>query len=76
MSESIIKIVLSLLSLGIAFWAFQNWRRKKNIWLLLAVITAVLAAAAFWLAVVNGVFLGILAAALLFLGFWTKRGRQ
>jgi hypothetical protein len=43
---------------------------------LLAVITAVLAAAAFWLGLVNGAFLSILAAALLFLGLWTKRGRQ
>jgi predicted membrane metal-binding protein len=76
MSDLVVKVILSLICLGIAFWAFQNWRRKKNLWLLLAVITAVLAAAAFWLGLVNGAFLSILAAALLFLGLWTKRGRQ
>ncbi|MBI4731326.1 MAG: hypothetical protein HY781_04240 [Chloroflexi bacterium] len=74
MSDLILKIFLSLFGLGVAFWAFQRWRRQKNFWLLLAVVTAVLAAAAVWLGLVNGAFLGILAAALLFLGLWTKRG--
>jgi hypothetical protein len=76
MSDLIIKIVLSLLCLGVATWAFFRWRRKKNLWLILSVITAVLAAAACWLGQVIGVFMGVLAAALLFLGLWSKRGSR
>jgi hypothetical protein len=74
MSDTVIKVILSLVSLGVAVFAFLRWQRKKNIWLLLAVITAVLAAAAFWLHYVNGAFLAFLALALLLLGLWTKRG--
>lgn len=74
MSDTTLKIILSLLSLGIAVWAFLRWRSKKNIWLMLAVIAAVLAAAAFWLALVNGVFMAVMALALVLLGLWTRRG--
>jgi hypothetical protein len=76
MDNLIAKIVLSVLSLLMAVWTFLRWQKKKNIWLLLAIIVAVLAAGAFWLDLVNGIFLAIMAAALLFLGLWTKRGAQ
>jgi hypothetical protein len=71
-----LKIVLTLLCLGIVVWTVFRWRQKRSIWLLLAVITAVLAAAAFWLSPVIGGFLGFLALALLFLGLWSKRGMR
>jgi hypothetical protein len=74
MSDVIIKIVLCLASLGIAVWVYLRWSRKKNIWLLLALATAVLAAIAFWLSYVIGGYLAIMAGALIFLGLWTKRG--
>jgi hypothetical protein len=76
MDDLIAKIVLSALGLLMAVWIFLRWQKKKNIWLLLAVIVAVMAAAAFWLDLVNGIFLAVMAAALLFLGLWTKRGAQ
>lgn len=76
MSDLTLKIILSLLSLGIAVWAFLRWRAKKNIWLILAVVVAVLAAAAFWLGLVNGVFMAVLAVLLLLLGLWTRRGAK
>jgi hypothetical protein len=75
MSDTTVKIIISVISLGIAFWGFSHWRKKKNIWLLLSGVTATLAAAGSWLGPENGGFMAILAAALLFLGLWTKRGR-
>ncbi len=74
MSDTIVKIFLSLLSLGAAVWTYTRWRKKKNLWLMLALVTLVLAAAAFWLGLVNGAFMGVVALALLFLGLWTRRG--
>lgn len=74
MSDTIVKVFLSLLSLGAAVWTYTRWRKKKNLWLMLAVVTLVLAAAAFWLGLVNGAFMGVVALALLFLGLWTRRG--
>jgi endonuclease/exonuclease/phosphatase (EEP) superfamily protein YafD len=74
MSDTIVKIFLSLLSLGAAVWTYTRWRKKKNLWLMLALVTLVLAAAAFWLGLVNGAFMAVVALALLFLGLWTRRG--
>jgi hypothetical protein len=74
MSDVLLKIVLCLASLGIAAWVYMRWSRKKNIWLMLALVTAVLAALAFWLSFVIGGYLAIMAGALIFLGLWTKRG--
>jgi heme A synthase len=74
MMDLIGQIVLSLLCLGIVVWAFLRYRKKKNLWLLLAGVTAILAAVAAWLAwIVNGIFLVILALALLFLGLWSSK---
>lgn len=68
------QIVLSLLCLGMAVWAFLRYRKKKNLWLLLGGITAVLAAIAAGLAwIMNGIFLAVLALALSLLGLWSSR---
>lgn len=76
MSDTILSSFLFLLSLGAAFWVFLRWRRKKNIWSLLAIVTFILAGAAFWLSRVIGTFLAVIAAALFLLGLWAKRGNQ
>ncbi len=75
MMDLLAKLIPSLLALGAAVFCFLRWRRKKNVWLLLAMVTAILAAAGFWLDAVIGGFLGFQALALLLLGLWTKRGR-
>jgi Na+/melibiose symporter-like transporter len=75
MDNLLAKIFLTVVGLGIAFWALSRWRKKKNLWLLLSVVVAILSAVAFWLGLANGIFLAFLAIALLFLGLWTKRGK-
>lgn len=68
------QIALSLLCLGMAVWTLLRYRKKRNLWLLLAGITAILAAVAAGLAwMMNGVFLAILALFLLLLGLWSSR---
>jgi asparagine N-glycosylation enzyme membrane subunit Stt3 len=76
MDNTVVQVILTVLSLLGAVWAFLRWQKKKSIWLLTAVIVLALAAAASWLAIVNGVFLAILGAALLFLGLLFKKGKQ
>jgi len=67
-------IALSLLCLGMAVWTLLRYRKKRNLWLLLAGITAILAAVAAGLAwMMNGVFLAVLALFLLLLGLWSNR---
>jgi 4-amino-4-deoxy-L-arabinose transferase-like glycosyltransferase len=74
MMDLIGQIVLSLMCLGMAVWAFLRYRKKKNLWLLLGGIAAVLAAIAAGLAwIMNGIFLAVLALALLLLGLWSSR---
>jgi hypothetical protein len=72
--STFLTIILIVLCLGVALLAFLRWQKKKNLWLMLALITAVLAAAAFALSPVIGGFLGVLALLLLLLGLWSKRG--
>jgi len=74
MMDLIGQIVLSLMCLGMAVWAFLRYRKKKNLWLLLGGIAAVLAAIAAGLAwIMNGIFLAVLALALLLLGLSSSR---
>ncbi len=70
------RIIVSLICLGMAGGAFIRYRQKKSLWLLLGGITAILAAVAAWLAwLANAVFLAVLAALLLALGWWSAAKR-
>jgi membrane-bound ClpP family serine protease len=69
----IAQIILSLAGLFVTFLALRIWRNNHRVWLLLASVTALLAAFAFWLDVSMGAFLGIVALALLLFGLWTIR---
>ncbi|MCS7009763.1 MAG: hypothetical protein N2049_09780 [Anaerolineales bacterium] len=73
MENAGISIVITLLDLGIAGVAFWDYRKRKNLWLLLSLIVGILAAAVAWLAVVNAGFLTVPALALLGLGLWSNR---
>ncbi len=72
--STFLTIILIVLCLGIALLAFLRWQKKKNLWLMLGLITAILAALAFLLSPVIGGYLGVLALLLLLLGLWSKRG--
>lgn len=73
MENTSLSIIITLIGIGIALAAFFNYRKRKNLWLLLALIVGVLAAGASWLAIVNGGFLSVSALALLGLGLWSNR---
>lgn len=73
MANTSLSIVFTLIGASIALAAFFNYRKRKNLWLLLSLIIAILAAGASWLAIVNAGFLGVSALALLGLGIWSNQ---
>jgi len=74
MIDTLVTGVLIILAVLVGVLAFQRWRRKKNLWFILAIVAAVLAAVVFWSSWTNGFPLLLVAAVLLFIGMRIKKG--
>ena len=73
MSHFIITLVLTLLTLGLAYFIFRRWQKNKGLWYVLSVAAFILSIPAFWLSWVLGFLLFVPAALLFLLGELFKK---